>query len=270
MKKTDTLPKGYQNNPFYVATDGLDLLFKKAQLVGIMLAIVSGLILISSLPGNFGLKDGSSPQTGSPDSNGLNIPQELIVGLVLAGIAVLLVFLFLGILLSGVSDYTSAQLARGKKTSLSESLRAVFSNFWSYAWMSVILGVKVLLWGLLFIVPGFVMAYRYSLSGVSFFDKKLRGNAAVKHSSSLTKGAWLTTYASQNLLNMITLGSIPSLLGPGTKAVLYRQLVDIGDKRPKAHALSWVTLILPMILTILIATLAIWAVVNYAGSSTQI
>jgi hypothetical protein len=114
---------------------------------------------------------------------------------------------------------------------------------------------------LLLIVPGIVMAVRYSLSGAVFFDKKLKGNAATKESARLTKGGWLTTFASQSLMNIITLGIIELLLVPGTNSVLYRQFRDYevhGVAKPKAHILSWLTLLVPplLVLTFLLIIVA--------------
>ena len=101
------------------------------------------------------------------------------------------------------------------------------------------------------------MSYRYSLAGVVFFDKNTKGGAASTQSAALTKGAWLTTFASQNLLNMITLGAIPMLLQPGTNGVLYRQLGAVGNQKPRAHFLSWLTLLLPFIFTLLLVGLVV-------------
>lgn len=250
----------YENNPFYVATQGLELLFKKAQSVGIALAVLSAIVLVSSLPSysfpNYSQPTSDDTATSAQKAAGDNpfstVPVEVWV---MAGIVLLLgilLFSFIGIVVRGVSDYASAQLALSKTTTLREALNAVFGQFWSYTWVLVIVMVKTVLWSLLFIIPGFVMSYRYSLAGVSFFAGKGRGNAPIAHSSSLVKGAWLTTYASQMLLNIITLGFIQPLLVAGTNAVLYRQLSAVGDKKPKAHILSWLTLIVPILGAILL------------------
>lgn len=264
---TNSKPKPYENNPFFVATNGLDLLFKRAQSVGIALAILAALSFLSSVPSLFTNSSGdtSTTQTASQQQAEAQkfadaiaaIPLEvwLIAGSI--GLLILLIVITVGIVIRGVADFTSAQLANGKDVTLSEAFRSVFSNFWGYTWVMVVVGVKVFLWTLLFIIPGFVMAYRYSLSGVAFFENKLRGNAATKHSAALTKGAWLTTYASQNLLNLLTFGAIAYLLAPGTNGVLYRQLTDAGKVKPKAHVLSWLTLIIPFVLLVLIIVVAV-------------
>ena len=264
----------YENNPFFVATNGLDLLFKRAQSIGILLAILVGISALSSLPSAFVPSNDQGQQTPAPqgsDAAGFpSIPAE--VWLIIVGVALLLVlvFSFVGIVIRGILDYTAANLANDKQTTISEAFRGVFGNFWGYTWVLVIASVKTFLWTLLFIIPGIVMSVRYSLAGVAYFDKKLKGNESVKHSSALVKGAWLTTNASQNLLNIITLGIIQPLLVPGTNGILYRQLSAAGETKPKAHVLSWLTLIIPLILGALVLVgifFLVWALVNYSNAA---
>lgn len=257
-KPTPSTPATYENNPFFVATNGLDLLFKKAQSVGILMAVLAGVSVLASLPYMFmPPSDSSQPVASDPQvvaaenqafSDAISrIPLEvwLIAGTLL--LIVLAVILAIGIIFRGITDYTSAQLAKGKQATLNDAFRAVFNNFWSYTWVLLVASVKTFLWSLLLFIPGFVMSYRYSLAGVVFFDKAVKGGAASTESAALTKGAWLTTFASQNLLNMITLGAIPMLLQPGTNGVLYHQLRTVGSEKPRAHFLSWLTLLLPII-----------------------
>jgi len=279
MPKTTTTPsvKSYENNPFFIATNGLDLLFKKAQSVGIALAVLAALSFVGSVPSLFADSSGTPPQTQTAAQQQAEtqkfvdaiaaVPLEvwLIAGSI--GLLILLIVITVSIVIRGAIDFASAELAAGKTVSLSEAFRGIFSNFWGYVWVQFILGIKIFLWTLLFIVPGIVMAYRYSLSGVAFFERKLRGNAATKHSAGLTKHAWLTTYASQTLLNLLTFGAITYLLMPGTNAVLYRQLSDAGDVKPKAHVLSWLTLLVPFIAVIFFA-FAIFAIVALIASSS--
>jgi uncharacterized membrane protein len=150
-------------------------------------------------------------------------------------------------LFGGVSAYTSAKLAQGERVSIGRAFRESFERLWSFLWLQILIFVKVVLWSLLFIIPGIIMAVRYSLAGVAFFDdtKAVKGNAAIKESLRLTKNAWLTTYASNTLFNIITLGAIGNVLSIGTNAVLYKQYQASGDKKPAAHWLSWLTLVLP-------------------------
>jgi hypothetical protein len=131
---------------------------------------------------------------------------------------------------------------------------------WSYLWLQIIISFKVFLWMLLFIVPGIIMAVRYSLASVAFFDEKkqLRGTAAIRESLRLTKGAWITTYASTTLFNILTLGAMNSAITTAANAVLYKQFEKIGDdKKPDAHWLSWVTLLVPAVALVLLLLLVV-------------
>lgn len=263
----ETAAANYENNPFFVATNGIDLLFKKAQSIGIAIAILVGISALSSIPSAF---VPPSNQTDTPTQNMgefPNIPAEVWLTIAVVALIITLIFVVIGIIIRGVLDYSAAKLASGNQVTISEAFRAVFTNFWGYTWVLVVAGVKTLLWTLLLIIPGIIMSVRYSLAGVAYFDKNLKGDASVQHSSQLVKGAWLTTFASQNLLNLITLGIIQPLLVPGTNAVLYRQLTDVEGQKPKAHVLSWLTLILPVILGVVILSVVfflLWALFNYS------
>lgn len=266
----ETTAANYENNPFFVATNGLDLLFKKAQSIGIALAILVGISALSSIPSAFVPPSNQTDTTTNNMGEFPSIPAEVWLLIAVVALVITLIFVVIGIVVRGVLDYSAAKLASGNQVTISEAFRAVFTNFWSYTWVLVVAGVKTLLWTLLFIIPGIIMSVRYSLAGVAYFDKNLKGDASVQHSSRLVKGAWLTTFASQNLLNLITLGIIQPLLVPGTNAVLYRQLTDVEDQKPKAHVLSWLTLILPFILGVMLLSAIFflaWALVNYGQAS---
>ena len=227
------------------------------------MAILAGISVLASLPYMFmPPSDTSQPTSTNTEAAAADnqafaeaigrIPTEVwfIVGALL--LLVVTIMFAIGIIFRGITDYTSAQLAAGKQVTLNDAFRAVFGSFWSYTWVLFMAGIKTFLWTLLFIIPGFIMSYRYSLAGIVFFDKAIKGGAASTQSAALTKGAWLTTFASQSLLNMITLGAIPMLLQPGTNGVLYRQFDAISGRKPRAHFLSWLTLLLPFIFSILL------------------
>ena len=264
---TPTKTPTYENNPFFVAVNGLELLFKKAQAIGIIFAVIAALSAFSSIPSAFipAEDPAMSPQESAKADqefvDGItSIPAEVWLLIAAIFVTVLLIAIAFGTVVNGITDYTAAQLSRGKEVGFSEALRAVFANFWGYLWVNAVAGFKVFLWTLLFIIPGIIMSIRYSLAGVTYFDKKLKGNAAVKESARLTKGGWLTTFASESLFNLITFSLIAPLLIPGTRAVLYQQFRDYdtaGIAKPNAHVLSWLTLILPIVLIVLVILIVV-------------
>ncbi len=252
MAERTKLPKNYENNPFFIATNGLSLLFDLARGVAIFLVVMSVL----------GLFGGGRPDTTSSptekdwkqfgDTLAAWTPSEwtLAIGAVTI---VLLAVLMVSALFKGVSAYTSAQIAKGQKVGFGEAFRISFDHLWSFLWLQIIIFAKLFLWTLLLVIPGIIMSVRYSLASVAFYDqsKNLRGNAAIKESLRLTRGAWLTTFAGGTLFNMITFGIISGLVTTGSNAILYRQFDKLEDKKPAAHWLSWITLALPFVLLLL-------------------
>lgn len=256
----------YQNNPFFVATNGLTLLFNKAMSVAILAIVLASLGLMGNAVKNvtnismhdetFTQSSQSADKTTEHAFNNFvgSLTTSEITILVTIGVIVLLTAIFVSTMIVGVFDYTAAQLARGKTVTLQEAIQAVLHRFFGYLWLTILVGIKILLWTLLLVVPGIIMAVRYSLSGVAFFEKDLSANAASKESSRLVKGAWITTFGSLGLFNIITFGMIQTVLQPGTNAILYRQFKAYDTaktKKPAAHALSWLTLLLPLGLVIL-------------------
>lgn len=257
----------YENNPLFIATKGIELLFKNGISIAILLLAFIGFYYLTSIPAAFIPQDDPEISDYQESSDVPQIAPEVI--LIILGIVgiVLLIALFIGIVTRGITDYAAARLARGAQVNLGEALGAVFSNFFGYTWVLIIVAVKTFLWSLLLIIPGFIMSVRYSLAGVSYFDKKLSGNSALKDSLALTKGAWLTTFAAQSLLPMLTLGALQSLTVPGTSAVLYRQYDALADKpKPAAHIVSWLTLILPIVFAVLIIGFILLLVALFAMS----
>lgn len=270
---TKTTVTTYENNPLFIATKGLELLFKHGISIAILLLAFIGFGYLSSIPSAFIPAPADDESTVSDFKGGdsgqlAQIPPE-VWGIIVGVIAVIiLVAIFIGIVVRGITDYAAARLAKGVQVNLGEALGAVFSHFFGYTWVLIIVAVKTFLWSLLFIIPGIIMSVRYSLAGVSYFDKQLSGNKAIQDSLNLTKGAWLTTYAAQTLLPLLTLGILQGLTTPGTSAVLYRQYRQVGEgTKPPAHMASWLTLILPIVFVVLFAGLVLMIALLIAMSA---
>lgn len=249
----------YINNPFLIGVNGINLLFLKAQSVAIALTILSVLAVIPSY---------TSPQEPSEAASGDLFTPEII--LVIALIASL--FIVIGTFVNGIMSYSAAKASKDESTTLKDALSAVASRFWSFLWLEIIMTFKVLAWSLLFIVPGVIKSIQYSLAYVAFFDKDLRGNAAIKHSVALTKGSLITTLGGQMFFTLITFGILDFLVGAATNTVLYRQFSHTPvEKRPQTHGLSIFALVLLILLVIvgmLAAIMLVAAGVNYATDPT--
>jgi hypothetical protein len=282
----------YINNPFFIATEGISLFFTKAKNVAILLLILSAVAANASFfsgPQHFA-GNPSTPVT-APQSTQINTPASqptpapaqsapdlppvaigLLIVLPLVAIAIIASVITIAVIASAMLAYTAAETAKGRAVGIKQAFHAVIPRFWGFVWLQLLIGIKVLLWTLLLVVPGIIMAVRYSLASVSFFDsdKKLKGDAAIKDSVQLTKGAWLTTFSSQLLFNIITGGVVQLLADGGTKAVLYRQFEAArisNTPKPRPHGLAWATLALAIILALALLALTAWSAYNYATST---
>jgi hypothetical protein len=259
MSKQKNISKLKPLNPFSITIEGLTLLFSRAQSVAIMLVIVSVVAAV------FGYVTPSPvPNEGKTAADGnaffANLVSTLTPGTIIIGVSVLFIIclfiLVASTMLHGIQSYTIAQLAHGKTVTLKEAFNAVLEQFGRYFILIVWMNVRIGLWALLFIVPGIIAYYRYSFAGPLFFDKKLRGDAALRESSRLTERGLLTIYASQLLFNIITFFYGNNLIVPSSLSVLYREYTALDTSstpKPKPHAMSWVALLLPFLMfTVLI------------------
>lgn len=286
----------YENNPFTVAITGLKVFFSLALPIALVAVVLSVLNFYSQPPDVLDAPGQSSSYSTERLKN-LSPEDQLKVvfdetrseivarknqiqqmtsqqwAIVLAIVsAVVLIVVLIGTLFGAMFDYTAAQISRGKRVTLSSALEGATSRFFPYLWLRILVGLKIFLWTLLFIIPGIIMAVRYSLAGVSFYDKKLSPSAAIQDSIRLTKGAWLTTNASQVLFNLITLGMIQAVVQPGTSAVLYQQLSEYdkaGSAKPKAHILSWLTLIIPYVLVFMFMAILTAAIMYFLQTNNS-
>lgn len=272
----------YENNPFMIGLEGLKLVFGRAKSVAIFAIVLSVIgILTQFVQIGVDLSNGtyfkSEQQVALEEKRnraefvrffeGLSTQDFVLIGV--AGATALFLLILIGLTINGIFDHTAARLRDDKDTTLKEAFKDAISHLASYLWLNIIIVTKIFLWSLLFIIPGFIMAVRYSLSGAAFFNEDLRGNTAIKRSLALTKGAWLTTFAGYGLWNLMTLGMIEAILKPGSIAVLYRQLASVTDanqEKPAAHWLSWLTLLVPIAFVFFIIMIAILIVALFAAS----
>lgn len=270
--------KEYINNPFMITIKGLEWMFNRAKGIAIVLLVLS----LIGAAGNYAVRgmqvsDLEQKQQITQHDQGKAVheftqiiqavsPEKWAIIAIFA-LLVALVVIFISFWLKGAADFAAARLAKGKSVTLGEALTSSWQRLGSYAWVQVIVGVKIFLWSLLLIVPGIIMAVRYSLAGTAFFAEDLKGNAAVKRSLALTKNAWLTTFGTHAVFNIVTFGLVAGLTGIANNSVLYSQFAKAGEQKPKPHWLSVLALVflLVIIVIILLAALALiaFAVVNH-------
>lgn len=267
---TKATPSSYINNPFHIASDGLGVWFTKARNVAIFLLVVSGLLSIHSTTSG----KPTPPESLSVHGPTVSVPFEpaLNAVFIIIPFLIIIITLFVFVVISGISAYAAAEASHGRTVTLRQAWRATLERFGEFFWLQVLTGLKVLLWSLLFIVPGIIMLVRYSLANIAFFDKKLNANAALRESVALTYHSWTTTFAAQMFLNLITLGIIEPLVTIGAKTTLYRQLTTYRkEDKPAPHVLSKVTLAISIVFAIILSTLLFFlshALFNYALNTT--
>lgn len=240
-------------NPFSVTLEGLVLLFSRAQPVGMFLVAVAAVYAAYDLfgPSPAFTKDSTGQATEQFIRQALETPLE--TKLMWLGIAIILSLFVLAIttMLHGIASYTALQISKGRDAKLSEAFNAVLEKFGRYFIVIFLMNIKIVLWGLLFIIPGIIAYYRYSFAGMLFFDeeKNLRGDQALQASSKLAKKGLLTVFASHFLFSIITFFYADRLIGLASQAILYREYTTLEKSKtakPAAHPLAWLALAMPI------------------------
>lgn len=275
MAKTteSTTPSPYINNPFFIAVEGIRRFFIHALAAAVLLVVLSAGNTIN--PGAFAPAPSTDDQVDSVPAEAVPGPEftldpAVLITFGIIALVILAALVVIGTILGGIIYYSAARVSNNEHASLKDAWHATRDNFGAFLWLQILMGLKLIAWTLLFIVPGIIMYYRYSLASISFFDKGLRGNAAIKDSIALTKGSWLTTFASQTLFTYVSLGTLSTLVTVGASAILYRQFNDTPlAKRPKAHELSVATLIITVAFSSLIIIGLGAALSNYVLSTGQ-
>ncbi len=69
------------------------------------------------------------------------------------------------------------------------SLFDLFGFFFRFLWLEIVTGIFIFLWSLLFVIPGIVAAYRYSMAPFIFFDDPEKGAMqCIRESKAMTMG----------------------------------------------------------------------------------
>ncbi|HCH34953.1 TPA: hypothetical protein DEW05_05530 [Candidatus Saccharibacteria bacterium] len=189
----------YENNPFFVGLNGFTRMFAYAKSLAIIFLVMSIAGFIANMTQERPEKGEAGEAAATPAIDSITIEQILFI----AGIASVFVLgiVLISVFINGLSSYASYAVAAQRKVTFQEAIKAVAKRYPAYFLMQLIIFIKVLLWTLLLIVPGIIMSIRYSLAGTSFFAKDLSAKESIKHSLTLTKGGWMTTFASYVLIS---------------------------------------------------------------------
>lgn len=84
------------------------------------------------------------------------------------------------------------------KVESTEMVKSIFAKtqslFWPYFVLSLLVGIIVMLWTLLFIFPGIIMGIFYMFSLYAFLFAGQRGKQAMKFSKQLVQGYWWAVF----------------------------------------------------------------------------
>lgn len=274
----------YQNNPFFVAVDGISAFFKYAKTIAIIFTVLSVLGVLSNIASsipdalnNMNPESSQANESMASPFTGPNFAHDQIVGIAIVVGSIIfvmgIVILLVAAIINGMRDVSAAAIAKQTELSFGNAVKTLARRFPGYLWLQVMIAVKVFLWSLLLVVPGVIMSIRYSLAGTAYFARDMKAGEALKHSTTITKGAWFTTFSSIGLFNLITLGFIQLLIEPSARGILFRQY-DAYDqahtKKPGAHWLSIayfvLTILLAIVFLFLLAALFTFSAANYSTS----
>ena len=256
----------YKNNPFTIAIDGINSLFKYAQPIAILLVVLSVIGVLANAASSaadviYGDTSTSSYESDSIESMSSSSDysaESITAVLAILGTAFLVVFVIIliaSVILYGISDVAAAAAANRRKVTFGEVFSQLFKRLPGYIGLRLLVAVKIFLWSLLFVIPGIIMSVRYSLAGTAYFARNMKATEAIGYSTKITKGGWMTTFASFGWFNLVTLGFIQGLIQAGAQAILFRQfdqLEQAGQQKPGAHGLSIAFTVLLAILSVLL------------------
>ena len=92
------------------------------------------------------------------------------------------------IIISGGFTYFCLCVARRLEAGFS-TLFEMFSWFFRFLWLNILMAIFIFLWSLLLVVPGIIAAYRYSMAMYIFFDDPEKGALeCIRESKAMTYG----------------------------------------------------------------------------------
>lgn len=131
---------------------------------------------------------------------GVIVLANVLLGFV--GLASVVVIIFLTNIAYFGAYYVVANY--GKHITFKEALAYGKKNFWSFLWLNVLLGILILLWMLLLIIPAIIMGIFYSFALWFFVEENAQGMVAIRQSKELVKGYWWPVFGRTLLLVVFT------------------------------------------------------------------
>ncbi|KRE97925.1 hypothetical protein ASG89_28895 [Paenibacillus sp. Soil766] len=97
--------------------------------------------------------------------------------------------ILLSVIISTIVSTYFLHVARQQKLGYADSFSFAFKNFWPFFKLTLLMGLKILAWTLLFIIPGIIASLRYSQAIYIKLDQpELSSSRAIRLSSEMMKG----------------------------------------------------------------------------------
>ena len=284
QKITPDNKAAYDSNPFTLAFNALGRLFTTNVGWAIALLVVSFFVFIGQMMSNLiqiaskNSLQNSSQYSAPAASTHVASTTPVNVGLVVIIVLVLVLFVALiftistaiSVFISGMFSYVAIQSEQGKSVNFSEAWSETTKRFWRLFKAQLLAGLKIIGWTMLFIVPGIVAAFRYTLLPFVIMGEPAKERGA-RSSHTLTKK--LVKGRLMEVFGIATVAGIVPFVGPVLRlsgnAALYDQLNEyntLNKQKPKIHWLNYLGLILLAILLLLITLIIVAIAVAYVHS----
>jgi len=256
-----TEKKSYDSNPFTLSFDALGRFFTHNVNWAIALIVLGVLGMFSRAGGNLISGYHGTPTTpgygqelgGSTSPEVVTIVAIVIVVFVIA-LTLIVAMTVIATFLQGMFSYVALRSEAGESVSFSEAFNETTSRFWRLLGAQLLAILKIIGWGLLFIVPGIVAALKYSILPYSIMSApKDEKGVSLAHAKvkAITKGRLMEVFGVAAIGFIIPLvGSILTLTG---NAAIYNQLNYYYEnklEKPKVHWLNYAGFFLLVLLLI--------------------
>jgi len=241
---TKSSPSKFQfiSNPFTSSFEGMSKLFKHNQTPALVILVLSFFGAIFNLFSSLPFPSDSSTTNGTVENE---VAAPIVAFAVTAGIILMIISIVVGVLYAGVVNYVTWKTSRGESADLGEALRETMKRFWRILAIQIIVGLKVFIGIIFFIVPGIRAALRYQMVLIAMFDEDLGIQQSMDRVKKLTH---------QNLMEVFGIMTVSQLLFPvailiqmGGESVLYPQLKQLKDNnlpKPETHWLNYLGFII--------------------------
>lgn len=204
---------GILDQAIKLVKDHFGLLFGIVALIYIPFNLAAGVYISNILPPAPGIGASLEEQTAFQLAVADNLPITL-------GVSLLTAFLIVPLSNAAIT-HAVAKLYLGKPTSVMESITVGFGRIIPLTWTSILMGLAIMGGFILFIIPGILFAFWFSLSTHAVVLEKMSGTTALKRSKALMSGNIGTVFVMGILLAVMSWGvqTVTGLVGQPMAAV---------------------------------------------------